>query len=314
MKARKTSSLPAREAAAAPRPHSAVRNIMVVGVGGQGVIMVSKLLALLGQKQGLQVKQSEVQGMAKRGGIVYGHIRIGEQVWSPVIPKGEADVLIALEWAEGLRWLDHLKPETGVFIADTKQIVPPFACRNRKVGAVSGYAKETPAEALAQIPNGFVLDATQMATEAGDLRASNIVLCGALSAILDYPVEDWLEIADALVPKKTREINRKAFLAGRAWAEAARHDPNLRVDDSGLKRSAPMTARDVAISLEITPAWCKGCDICVKLCPERCLALNEAQVVVLTKPEACTGCRLCEWLCPDFAITVHLSERKILAA
>lgn len=285
---------------------------MVVGVGGQGVIMVSKLLALIGQKQGLQVKQSEVQGMAKRGGIVYGHIRIGEEVWSPVIPKGEADVLIALEWAEGLRWLDHLKPETGIFIADTKQIVPPFACRNRKVGAVSGYAKETPPDVLADIPNGFALDATQMAAEAGDPRAANIVLMGALSAALDYPVEDWLTIADTLVPKKTREINRKAFLAGRAWAEAARRDPQLRFDDSLPKPKAPHTSRDVAISLEITPAWCKGCDICVKLCPERCLALNEAQVVTLTKPEACTGCRICEWLCPDFAITVHRSERESL--
>lgn len=314
MKARKTPSLPAGEAEVAARPSPSVRNIMVVGVGGQGVIMVSKLLALLGQRQGLQVKQSEVQGMAKRGGIVFGHIRLGEQVWSPVIPKGEADVLIALEWAEGLRWLDHLKPGTGVFIADTKQIVPPFACRNRKFGAMSGYAKETPAEVLAMVSNGFALDATRMASEAGDPRAANIVLMGALSATLDYAVEDWLEVADVLVPKKTREINRKAFLAGRAWAEAARENPQLRVAEMSANVAAPAAAPHVSIRLEITAAWCKGCDICVKLCPERCLALNEQQVAVLTKPEACTGCRICEWLCPDFAIAVHRVEQPAVVA
>ena len=94
--------------------------------------MISKALALIGQKQGFEVKQSEVHGMAKRGGVVFSHVRFGEQVWSPTIAKGEADVLIALEWAEGLRWLDYLRPNVGVFIADTRRIVPPFACRDRK--------------------------------------------------------------------------------------------------------------------------------------------------------------------------------------
>ena len=112
---------------AAPQPAAmttgATRNIMIVGVGGQGVIMISKVMALLGQNQGLQVKQSEVHGMAKRGGIVFSHVRFGKEVWSPTIARGDADALIALEWAEGLRWLEHLKPGSGVFIADTRRIV-----------------------------------------------------------------------------------------------------------------------------------------------------------------------------------------------
>jgi len=287
----------------------ATRNIMIVGVGGQGVIMVSKVMALLGQKQGLQVKQSEVHGMAKRGGIVFGHVRLGPEVWSPTIAKGEADALVALEWAEALRWLDYLKPDTGVFIADTRRIVPPFACRNRKVGAVTGYARETPAEIIAKVANGFALDASSIAAELGDSRAANTVLMGTLSASLDYPVADWFEAIDEAVPKKTRELNRKAFEAGRAWADAARADPRVRLEDAAAASPAPMAKRDVAVRLDINAAWCKGCDICVKLCPERCLALNSDHIATLKNPEACTGCHVCEWLCPDFAISVKTVER-----
>lgn len=290
------------------------RNIMIVGVGGQGVIMISKVMALIGQKQGLQVKQSEVHGMAKRGGIVFSHVRFGKQVWSPTIAKGEADALIALEWAEGLRWLDHLKPDSGVFIADVRRIVPPFACRNRKAGAAMNYAKETPAEVVSRVADGFALDASGIAEELGDSRAANTVLLGVLSTSLDYPVADWIETVGLLAPKKAREINVKAFEAGRAWAEAARHDPSLRFDKAIERQTALLDQPELDVKLEINPAWCKSCDICVKLCPERCLALNEEQIAYLTDPQACTGCRICEWLCPDFAISVSTHVREHASA
>src|SRR3989304_8939770 len=117
-------------------------NGLIVGVGGQGVIMVSKALAWLAQSRGFEVKQSEVHGMAKRGGSVFSHVRFGPQVWSPTIPKGEADILVALEWAEGLRWLPFLKPDTGIVLCDTKRIVPPFACLNRRPGAPLRSSRE----------------------------------------------------------------------------------------------------------------------------------------------------------------------------
>ncbi|MFO1115963.1 MAG: 2-oxoacid:acceptor oxidoreductase family protein [Beijerinckiaceae bacterium] len=302
---------------AAPQPAAmttgATRNIMIVGVGGQGVIMISKVMALLGQNQGLQVKQSEVHGMAKRGGIVFSHVRFGKEVWSPTIARGDADALIALEWAEGLRWLEHLKPGSGVFIADTRRIVPPFACRNRKTGAPMNYAQETPAEVVSRVADGYALDATGIAESFGDSRAANTVLLGVLSNSLDYPVADWLAVIEQLVPKKAREINVKAFEAGREWAEKAKADPSLRFDDAIVREKA-FAAPQVEVKLEINPAWCKSCDICVKLCPERCLALNSEQIAYLKNPEACTGCHICEWLCPDFAISVSTISREAVTA
>jgi indolepyruvate ferredoxin oxidoreductase beta subunit len=178
------------EAEAATRATRAL-NVMIVGVGGQGVLMISKALALIGQKQGLQVKQSEVHGMAKRGGVVFSHVRFGEEVWSPTIAKGEADALIALEWAEGLRWIEYLRPEAGVFIADTRRIVPPFACRSRRHGATMAYARETPAEALDKVGEGFALDASAIASGLGEPRAANTVLLGVLSTSMDISVADW---------------------------------------------------------------------------------------------------------------------------
>ncbi len=280
-------------------------NVMIVGVGGQGVLMISKALALIGQRQGLQVKQSEVHGMAKRGGVVFSHVRFGAEVWSPTIARGEADALIALEWAEGLRWLDYLRPETGVFIADTRRIVPPFACRSRRHGAPMAYARETPAEALDKVSEGYALDASAIATRLGEPRAANTVLLGVLSASMDVSVADWLAVLESLTPQKSRAINSRAFEAGRTWAEAARSDPSLRFDADFAAHVADADQPDVSVKLDINATWCKGCDICVKLCPERCLTLNDQQVALLTTPEACTGCRVCEWLCPDFAIEVR---------
>ncbi|MBT7954232.1 MAG: 4Fe-4S binding protein [Rhodospirillaceae bacterium] len=286
------------------------KNVLIVGVGGQGVIMISKVLALLCQTQGFQVKQSEVHGMAKRGGGVFSHVRFGEEVWSPTIPMGEADILIALEWAEGLRWLPHLKPETGIFIADTQQIVPPFACRNRTAGAQTAYVKETPAEILDKVADGYALDAGRFAEELGNSRAANTILLGALSASLDFADEDWLNIIAKFVPKGSEQVNEQAFMKGRDWIAEVRENPDEMLRHTPTPVVPILPAGEVEISLDFIDDWCKSCDICVRLCPERCLELNELQIVRLKDADACTGCRLCEWLCPDFAITVNRTPVK----
>jgi indolepyruvate ferredoxin oxidoreductase beta subunit len=284
-------------------------NVLIVGVGGQGVIMVSKALAWLAQSKGYEVKQSEVHGMAKRGGSVFSHVRFGPQVWSPTIPKGEADILVALEWAEGLRWLSFLKPDSGIFICDTKRIVPPFACLNRRPGATMRYSRETPVEVKAHVAEGYAIDATRMAEELGNERAANVVLIGALSTALGFSAADWEKALAEFVPKKTIAVNLEAFRLGRSWIEEARTAPP---DPEAPPAAAPAPAHlPYSVRLEITPGWCKSCDICVKLCPERCLRLNEERIVELAQPDKCTGCRLCELLCPDFAIRVHLDAALI---
>jgi indolepyruvate ferredoxin oxidoreductase beta subunit len=279
-------------------------NVLIVGVGGQGVIMVSKVLALLAQSQGFEVKQSEVHGMAKRGGSVFSHVRFGRRVWSPTIPKGEVDILVALEWAEGLRWLPFLKPGAGIFICDTKRIVPPFACLNRHPGAPLRYSRETPAEVIARVAEGYAIDATDMAEQLGNERAANVILLGALSTAFDFLTTDWERTVAEFVPKKTISVNLEAFRRGRDWIEEARNTTTP-VEAPVTRTPAPGDAT-YQVCLEINPAWCKSCDICVKLCPEHCLRLNADRIAELAAPDKCTGCRLCEWLCPDFAIRVHL--------
>ena len=291
---------------------NATTNVLIVGVGGQGVIMVSKVLARLCQRHGYDVKQSEVHGMAKRGGVVFSHVRFGAKVWSPTVPEGTADVLLALEWAEALRWLSYLKSETGTFIADTQHIVPPFACLNRHRGAASRYARETPDEIVAKVKRGYALDATGIATELGNFRVSNTVLLGALSTALDFDEDDWRDTIRELVPPKTIDTNLAAFQEGRDWVAEARNAPREKAKPNGKTtevHSPEPDAKEGGEALHdlhpaITEEWCKGCDICVKMCPERCLKLNAEQIAVLFKPERCTGCRVCEWLCPDFAINM----------
>ncbi|MBC8258119.1 MAG: 2-oxoacid:acceptor oxidoreductase family protein [SAR324 cluster bacterium] len=279
-------------------------NVLVVGVGGQGVILVSKVLAQLCLSKGLQVKQSEIHGMAKRGGTVFSHIRFGPQVWSPTIPAGEVDVLVALEWAEGLRWLEYLNPDCGTFISDTQHIVPPFACRNRQRGSEDTYARETPAEIIKKVPNGFALDAAGMAQELGNERTSNTILLGILSTTLDFEIKDWEETLDLFVPPKTVELNRQAFHIGRQWIENAIRTSEV-APVSELYEQKFFPEEKGLVEWEFIPEWCKGCDICVKMCPERCLKLTPDQKVEILDINDCTGCRICEWLCPDFAINIR---------
>ena len=292
----------------APDPADRPTNVLIVGVGGQGVLMISKVLAQLSAGRGLEVKQSEVHGMAKRGGVVFSHVRFGTRVWSPTIPEGEADVVVALEWAEGLRWLPYLHPDRGTFVADTRRIVPPFACRDRKPGGRVSYPTRGEEAVRGKVARSIALDALGVAEELGEPRAANTVLLGALSTVLDFPAEEWHAAIEASVPPRTLEVNRAAFERGRQWArtcgEADRVSPAPPPEGEadGLPEAVEVPA--AGTRLEIIAAWCKGCDICVKLCPERCLALGESQVVEITDPHACTGCRVCEWLCPDFAIRV----------
>ena len=280
-------------------------NVLVVGVGGQGVLMISKVLAQVCVQRGLEVKQSEVHGMAKRGGVVFSHVRFGSRVWSPTIPKGEADVVVALEWAEGLRWLPYLCPDRGTLVVDTRRIVPPLACRDRRPGAGSTYPTGGTEAVERTVARGIALDGLGAAEELGNPRAANTVLLGALSTVLDFPVEEWHAAIEASVPPRTIDVNRAAFERGREWARSSRAPAPEGVAPAPRPEGEVESAPAVSPRLEITATWCKGCDICVTVCPERCLALGAAGVVEVSDAGACSGCRVCEWLCPDVAIRVR---------
>jgi indolepyruvate ferredoxin oxidoreductase beta subunit len=271
-----------------------IRGVLLAGVGGQGVVLASHIAAGALLRSGFDVKQSEVHGMSQRGGVVTSHLRFGEQVASPVIMPGEADLVIAFEWAEALRWSLHLRPG-GRLVADPRRVVPPVACLDRQ-GWVSLYPSDQPA-----LGDALLVDAAAIAREAGGEKAAGSVLLGIASALLALPEGPWEESIRATVPSRTVAANLAAFAAGRT----------LRFPPAHLPAHPPPPPAPVRHRLEIESAWCKGCDICVRLCPERCLALDDSLKVIVTDPVACTGCRLCEMLCPDFAISVLNEEGAV---
>jgi indolepyruvate ferredoxin oxidoreductase beta subunit len=187
-------------------------NFLLAGVGGQGTILASNVLADVGLAAGLDVKKSEVHGMAQRGGSVNTHVRWNaERVLSPLIGMGEADAVLVFERAEAVRYIEYLKPG-GLAIVDSEAIRPITVTSG---GAI--YPTEEEVEAVyRQATKRFCLvPGAEIARSAGNARAANTVLLGALSAFLEVPEETWLEVIAGRVPAKYLELNRQAFLKGR---------------------------------------------------------------------------------------------------
>lgn len=186
------------------------KNIMIVGVGGQGSLLASKLLGHLLLTQGYDVKVSEVHGMSQRGGSVVTYVRFGEKVYSPIIDKGEADFIVSFEKLEAARWVEYLKKD-GRIVVNTQQIDP--------MPVIIGKAEypENLVEKMEAL--GIKVDAMDclsLAEQAGSSKAVNIVLMGRLSRYFDIPEETWKEAIKACVPAKFVDLNLKAFELGRA--------------------------------------------------------------------------------------------------
>ncbi len=186
------------------------KNIMIVGVGGQGSLLASKLLGHLLMEQGYDVKVSEVHGMSQRGGSVVTYVRYGDKVYSPVIDKGEADYIVSFEMLEAARWLPYLKK--GGQIITSRQKIDPMPVI---IGAMEypENLEQKMTDAGAQMDG---MDALSLAEEAGSSKAVNIVLLGRLSHYLHFPDEAWQEAIEACVPAKFLELNKKAFALGKA--------------------------------------------------------------------------------------------------
>lgn len=182
---------------------------MLVGVGGQGTLLASRILGSVLLSQGYDVKVSEVHGMSQRGGSVVTYIKYGEKIFSPVIEKGEADVIVAFEQLEAARWLPYLK-KGGKIITNTQKIAPMPV-----IMGVQEYPEELIEKIRAKGVDITAVDALSLAEEAGSSRAVNVVLMGLISKTAGFPVEVWEKALEECVPAKALEINKKAFASGR---------------------------------------------------------------------------------------------------
>ena len=184
------------------------KNIMIVGVGGQGSLLASKLLGHLLLSQGYDVKVSEVHGMSQRGGSVVTYVRYGDSVASPIIDQGEADYIVSFELLEAARHLPWLR-SNGVIVTNTQQIDPMPVITGAAV-----YPDQLVEKMKATGATVDALDCLKIANEAGSSKAVNIVLLGRLSHYFDLPREAWMRSLEANVPPRFLEMNRRAFVLG----------------------------------------------------------------------------------------------------
>ncbi|MDD2956493.1 MAG: indolepyruvate oxidoreductase subunit beta [Oscillospiraceae bacterium] len=188
---------------------SNVKSIMIVGVGGQGTLLASRVLGNVLMHQGYDVKLSEVHGMSQRGGSVVTYVRYGSQVYSPVIEKGEADIIVAFELCEAARYLSHLKVG-GKIIVNSQKIDPMPV-----ITGAAQYPENIVGRIRALGAEVIVADALALAEQAGSAKATNIVLIGLLSQIMDFGISAWKTALEQSVPPKFLELNTKAFELGR---------------------------------------------------------------------------------------------------
>ena len=183
------------------------KNIMIVGVGGQGTLLTSRILGGITVENGYDVKLSEVHGMAQRGGSVVTYVRYGEKVTEPIVEEGQADVLIAFEKLEALRYAHFLKKD-GVIILNDQKIDP--------MPVVTGVAKypEGIIEHLSEKYKVISVDAQKEALELGNSRVFNVIILGVAASKMDFEKEQWIEVIKKKVPPKTIDINVKAFERG----------------------------------------------------------------------------------------------------
>lgn len=186
---------------------SATKNIMIVGVGGQGTLLASRILGTLLTERGYDVKLSEVHGMSQRGGSVVTYVKYGQEIFSPIIDRGEADIILAFERLEALRALPYLKKGGKIIVND--RAIDPMPVITGAAEYPDGILDE-----LKKYADVIGLDALPVAEAAGSAKAVNVVLIGVLAGSTDIPREAWIEAIKATVPPKFLDVNLKAFDAG----------------------------------------------------------------------------------------------------
>ena len=186
-----------------------VQNILMVGVGGQGVILASEIISEVMMRAGYDVKKSEVHGMAQRGGSVSSHVRFGPRVYSPLIKKGDADVLFSFELLESARYLDYLRSD-ALLIVNNQKVLPPSVTLG-----VDTYPEEVADILRQRFSRVDIVDALAIARQAGNPRALNVAFLGALSRHFNVDENLWKEVISSMLPAKLVDVNIKAFMLGR---------------------------------------------------------------------------------------------------
>jgi len=189
---------------------SDITNILLVGVGGQGTLLASEILSEAFMLAGFDVKKSEIHGMSQRGGSVVSHVRYGREVFSPVVPEGEGDILFGFELMETYRYLPLMRTGATV-VANNYRIPSPSILLGQEI-----YPEGLEEKIRVLFPDFMLVDGLKLATEAGNPRAANTVLLGAVSQRIDIAEKFWLEAIKKMVPKKALEINLQAFRTGRS--------------------------------------------------------------------------------------------------
>jgi len=187
-----------------------ITNILLVGVGGQGILLASEILAEAFMLAGFDVKKSEIHGMSQRGGSVVSHVRFGRKVFSPVVPEGEGDILFGFELLETCRYLNLLRPGAKI-IANDFRIQPPSVLLGKE-----RYPENLQDAISSRFPDFQLVDGLKIATETGNPRVANTVLLGAVSKHLQLDNSIWQEALQKMVPAKALDVNLKAFESGRS--------------------------------------------------------------------------------------------------
>jgi indolepyruvate ferredoxin oxidoreductase beta subunit len=185
-----------------------VTSVIIAGVGGQGAVLASELLALTAMAAGRDVKQGEFHGVAQRGGAVFSHVRFGDRVHSPMTRRGEVDYLLALEKLEALRYAHFVKPGGTIIVND--YVVEPI-----RIGDTRPYPEDAVGFLTGKGFTAVVIKATDEAIALGNHRAANVVLLGTLAESLDLPDEAWENTLRERIPERFLELNQRAFAAGR---------------------------------------------------------------------------------------------------
>ncbi|MCK4691513.1 MAG: indolepyruvate oxidoreductase subunit beta [Desulfuromonadales bacterium] len=187
---------------------SDVKNILLAGVGGQGILLASEVLSEVMLMAGMDVKKNEIHGMSQRGGSVVSHVRYGKKVYSSIIPEGEVDILFSFELLETCRYLPLLR-KNGQIVVNNLKIAPPSVALGQRE-----YPENLVEEIRKKFPATTVVEGLDLALEAGNAKTVNTVLLGALSKTLDIDQALWLQALKKMVPERLLEINLKAFALG----------------------------------------------------------------------------------------------------